>query len=93
MDGVSSESRSGLHSGYTGALVFMVPTMEPVGRRVAEWRVSLLDRGLKGNAGKSKVMVGSSDVPSSGFAISALNKNTLRSRYPSDATGLITECT
>ena len=27
---------------------------------VAEWRVTLLDKGLKVNAGKSKVMVGSS---------------------------------
>ena len=41
-------------------LVLMVPTMEQVGRRVAEWRASLLDKGLKVNAGKSKVMVDSS---------------------------------
>ena len=34
--------------------------MEQLGRRVAEWRASLLDKGLKVNAGKSKVMVGSS---------------------------------
>ena len=27
---------------------------------MAEWRASLLDKGLKENAGKSKVMVGSS---------------------------------
>ena len=27
---------------------------------MAEWRASLLDKGLKVNAGKSKVMVGSS---------------------------------
>ena len=32
----------------------MAPTMEQLGRRVAEWRASLLD-----NAGKSEVMVGS----------------------------------
>ena len=38
----------------------MAPTMEQLGRRVAEWRASLLDKGLKVNAGKSKVMVGSS---------------------------------
>ena len=38
----------------------MVLTMEQLGRRVAEWKVSLLDKGLKANAGKSKVMVGSS---------------------------------
>ena len=35
----------------------MTPTMELHGRRVAEWRVSLLDKRLKVNAGKSKVMV------------------------------------
>ena len=38
----------------------MAPTLEQLGRRVAEWRTSLLDKGLKVNAGKSKVMVGSS---------------------------------
>ena len=38
----------------------MAPTMEQLGRRVAEWRASLLDKGLKVNAGKSKVIVGSS---------------------------------
>ena len=36
----------------------MTPTMEQLGRRVAEWRASLLDKGL--NAAKSKVMGGSS---------------------------------
>ena len=35
----------------------MAPTMEQLGRRVAEWRDSLLDKGLKVNAGKSKVKV------------------------------------
>ena len=34
--------------------------MEPPGRRVGEWRVSILDKGLKVNSGMSKVMVGSS---------------------------------
>ena len=34
--------------------------MEQIGVRVAEWRTSLLDKGLKVNAGKSKVMVSSS---------------------------------
>ena len=33
--------------------------MEQLDRRVAEWRVNLLDKGLKMNAGKSKVMDGS----------------------------------
>ena len=32
--------------------------MEQLGRNVAEWRASILDKGW--NAGKSKVMVGSS---------------------------------
>ena len=45
---------------YADDLVLMVPTMEQLGRRVAEWRASLIDKGLKMNAGKSKVMVGSS---------------------------------
>ena len=38
----------------------MALTMEQLGRRVADWRASLLGKGLKVNAGKSKVMVGSS---------------------------------
>ena len=50
MDVVSNEPRSGI--------VIMAPTMEQLGRRVAEWRASLLDKGLKVNAGK--LMVGSS---------------------------------
>ena len=62
MEVVSSEARSGLPSEllYAAALVLMSPTMEQLGRRVAEWRASLLDKGFKVNAGKSKVMVGSS---------------------------------
>ena len=36
----------------------MVATMEQLDRRVSEWRVSLLGQGL--NAGKYKIMVGSS---------------------------------
>ena len=38
----------------------MAPTMEQLSRRVAEWRISLLDEGLNVNAGKPKVMVDSS---------------------------------
>ena len=38
----------------------MAPTMEQPGRSVAEWRVSILDKGLKVNSARSKVMVGSS---------------------------------
>ena len=62
MDLVSSEARSGLPSEllYADDLVIMALTMEQLGRRVAEWRASLLDKGLKVNAEKSKVMVGSS---------------------------------
>ena len=37
----------------------MAPIMAQLDRRVAEWRASLLDKGLKVNARKSKVMVGS----------------------------------
>ena len=45
---------------YADDLIIMAPTMEQLGRRVADWRASLLGKGLKVNAGKSKVMVGSS---------------------------------
>ena len=38
----------------------MTPTMEQLGRRVTEWRVSLLDKEFKVNAGNTIVMVGSS---------------------------------
>ena len=38
----------------------MAPTIEQLGRREAEWRASLLHKGLKVNAGNAKVMVGSS---------------------------------
>ena len=60
---VSSESRSGLPSEllYASDLVLMAPTMEQPGRRVADWRVSLLSKWLNVNSGRSKVMVGSSD--------------------------------
>ena len=61
MDVVSSEARSGLLSEllYADDLVRMAPTMEQFGRRVTEWRASLLEKGLKVNVGKSKLMVGS----------------------------------
>ena len=57
---VSSKARSGLPSEllYADNLVLMAPTLEQLGRRVAEWRASLLDKGLKVNAVKSKVVVG-----------------------------------
>ena len=62
MDVVSSEARSGLPSEllYADDRVIMAPTMEQLGRRVADWSASLLGKELKVNAGKSKVMVGSS---------------------------------
>ena len=62
MDIVSSEARSGLPSEllYIDGLVIMAPTMEQLGRQVADWRASLLGKGLKVTAGKSKVMVGTS---------------------------------
>ena len=45
MDVVSSEARSGLPSEllYVDDLVLMAPTMEQLGRRVADWRASLLN--------------------------------------------------
>ena len=60
LDVVSSDARRGPPSELLYDFLLMVPTMEQVGRRVDEWRVSLLDKGLKVNAGKAKVMVGSS---------------------------------
>ena len=62
MDVVSSKARSGLPSEllYANDLVIMAPAMEQLGRRVADWRANLLEKGLKVNAGKYKVMVGSS---------------------------------
>ena len=55
-------ARSGLPSEllYADDLVIMAPTMDQLGRRVADWRASLLGKGLKVTVGKSKVMVGSS---------------------------------
>ena len=45
---------------YADGLVLMAPTMEQLDRNVAEWRASLLDKGLKVCAEKSKVIVGNS---------------------------------
>ena len=42
---------------YADNLVLMAPSMEQLDRRVAEWRAILLGKGLKVDAGKSKVMV------------------------------------
>ena len=62
MDVVSSEAKSILPSLllYADDSVIMAPTMKQLVRRVADWRASLLGKGLKVNAGKSKMMVGSS---------------------------------
>ena len=60
MDIVSSEARSGLPSELLYADDLMASTMKQLGRRVTEWRASLLDKGFKVNAGKSKVMIGCS---------------------------------
>ena len=56
----SSDARNCLPSEllYADVLVRMAPRMEQLGIRVAEWRSSLLNKGLKVNAGKSKVMYG-----------------------------------
>ena len=46
MDVVSSEARNGLPSKllYADDLIPMAPTMVQLGRRVVEWRSSLLDK-------------------------------------------------
>ena len=61
---LQSPLKSGLPSEllYADDLVRMALTMEQLGRHVGEWRSSLLDKGLKENAGKSNVIVGSSSV-------------------------------
>ena len=58
---VSSEARSSLPSElvYADYLIRMAPTIEQLGRHVAEWRAILLDKGLKVDAGKSKMIVNS----------------------------------
>ena len=55
MDVVSSDARSGLLSEllYADDLVIMAPTMAQLGRRVADWRASMLVKGLRVNTGKS----------------------------------------
>ena len=79
MDVVPSEARSGIHSEllYADDLVLMVPIMEPLGRRVTEWRVSLLHKEQKVNAGKYKVMVGSSDGNCNLWKVTRVQANTV----------------
>ena len=47
-----AEARNGLPSEllYADDLVIMAPTMEELGRRVADWSASLLGKGLKVNS-------------------------------------------
>ena len=45
---------------YADELLLMAPTMEQLGRHVAECRASIIDKTLKVNTGNIKVMVGSS---------------------------------
>ena len=54
---VFSETRSGLPSEllYADELVHMVPTLEQLGRRVADWTVNFIYKGMKVYAGKSKL--------------------------------------
>ena len=54
MDVVSSEARSGIPSEllYADDLVLTAPIIEQLGRGLAEYKVSLLDKGEKVNAGK-----------------------------------------
>ena len=54
MDVVFSDARSGIPSEllYADDLVLTAPIMEQHGRRFAEYKVSLLDKGEKVNAGK-----------------------------------------
>ena len=51
---VSSEARGGLPSEllYAGDLVVMASTMEQLGRRIAVWRIILLDNRLMVHVGK-----------------------------------------
>ena len=62
MDVASNEATRSLPSEllYADDLVIMAPTMEQLGRRVTDCRAIMLGKGLKVNAVKSKVMVGSS---------------------------------
>ena len=45
---------------YADDLLLMEPTKKQLGRCIAGWRVSLLDKRLKVNVGNSKVMLGGS---------------------------------
>ena len=52
MDVVPREAKSGMHYEflYSDDLVLMAPIMELLGRRVTEYRVSLLHKGKNANA-------------------------------------------
>ena len=90
---VSSETTNGLPSEllYADDLVLMAPTMEQLCRRVAEWRPSLLDKGLmKVNAGKSSdgssggKMIVNSGKWSCGVCGKGLQANSVHSMYKLD---------
>ena len=84
IDVVSSEASSGLPSGLLHAddLVIMAPTMEQLGRRLADWRASLLGKGLKVNAGRSdgKMNVNSGKWPCGVYG-KGVQANSIRAQY------------
>ena len=43
---------------YADELLLMASPMKQLGRHVTEWRASIPDKGLKVNAGNTKLMVG-----------------------------------
>ena len=97
MDIVSSEARSGMPSElmYADDLVIMAPTIEQLDRRVAQWRLSILDKGLKVNAGKSKVKVGSSGgkmTVNSGKCQTLLSVQYVKSGFTSGAVVYVVTC-
>ena len=57
---VTKEAREGLpwELLYADDLVLIAPTKEELQRKLEAWRTSLVGKGLKVNAGKSKVMIG-----------------------------------
>ena len=65
MDVVSSEVRSGLPTELL-YLVIMSPTMEQLGKCVAEWRASFLDKWLKVGSNGGNMIVNSGPVVSVG---------------------------
>ena len=60
MDQVTKESREGLpwELLYADDLVLIAPSKEELQRKLEAWRTSLVGKGLKVNAAKSKIMIG-----------------------------------